>query len=87
MQLPQILDLGAASPLWSSLNGQRGQPLHLDASEVERIGGLCLQVLLAAQAQWRADGVDFSIVNSSAAFAEAIQLMAASDLAPTEGVS
>ena len=87
MRLPQILDLGAATPLWASLSGVRGQPLHLDASGVERLGGLCLQVLLAAQAQWRADDVDFSIVNSSAAFAEGVRLMAASDLAPQEVAS
>lgn len=87
MRLPQILDLGAATPLWASLSGARGQALHLDASDVERLGGLCLQVLLAAQAQWRADGVDFSIVNSSAAFAEGVRLMAAKDLMPQEAPS
>ncbi len=87
MRLPQILDLGAATPLWANLNGVRGQALHLDASDVERLGGLCLQVLLAAQAQWRTDGVDFSIVNSSAAFAEGVRLMAANDLLPQEAAS
>ena len=87
MRLPQILDLAATAPLASSLLGARGEPLHLDASEVERLGGLCLQVLLAAQVQWRADGVEFSIVNSSAAFAEGVRLMAAHDLAPREAVA
>ena len=87
MHLPQILDLGAAAPLRESLGAARGQALHLDASNVERFGGLCLQVLLAARTQWRADGVDFSIVNPSAAFAEGVRLMAAYDLAPREGVS
>lgn len=86
MRLPQVLDLGAATPLWSGFCDARGQPLHLDASEVERIGGLCLQVLLAAQAQWRADGVEFSIVNPSAAFADSVRLMAANDLVAQEGV-
>lgn len=86
MRLAQILDLAAATPLWSSLCDARGAPLHLDASEVERIGGLCLQVLLAAQAQWRADGVEFSIVSPSAAFSDGLRLMAASDLAPQGSV-
>ncbi len=72
MRLPQILDLGAAAPLWSSLNDARGQALQLDGSEVERIGGLCLQVLLAAKARWASEGADFSIVNASPAFVEGI---------------
>ncbi len=87
MRLPQNLDLGAAAPLLSTIKEARGQALQLDASGVDRIGGLCLQVLLAARAQWRTDGVDFSIVNPSAAFAEGVQLMAAVELAPREGVS
>jgi chemotaxis protein CheX len=85
MRLPSILDLGAATPLWSSLCAQRGQPLAVDASDVERLGGLCLQVLLAAKAQWGADGAEFSIVNASAQFTDALQLMAADDLIATEG--
>jgi chemotaxis protein CheX len=87
MRLPQILDLGAAAPLWSNLNEARGQPLQLDGSEVERVGGLCLQVLLAAQARWTGDGAPFAIVNPSVAFAEGIQIMAAHALAPTEAGS
>jgi|CXWL01.1.fsa_nt_gi chemotaxis protein CheX len=87
MRLPQILDLGAAAPLWSGLSSVRGQALQVDASEVERFGGLCLQVLVAAQAQWRADGVEFSIVNPSSAFADGVRLMAAHELAPQGGAS
>ena len=87
MRLPQNLDLGAAAPLLATIKEARGHALQLDASEVERLGGLCLQVLLAARAQWRTDGVDFSILNPSAAFAEGARLMAAADLAPQGGAS
>lgn len=84
MRLPAILDFGAARPLWSELCAARGQALHLDASSVERLGGLCLQVLLAARAQWQADGAEFAIDNPSAAFLDAAALLAAPDLAPLE---
>jgi chemotaxis protein CheX len=87
MRLPQILDLGAAAPLQAELSAARGQPLQLDASGVERLGGLCLQVLIAAQAQWRADAVEFAIANPSAAFAEGARLMAAHNLTSQGGVS
>ena len=87
MQLPAVLDLGAAGPLWAALNARRGQPVELDASGVERLGGLCLQVLLAAQKQWNADGAAFSVVNPSPAFSDGTTLMAAPDLAPQGGIA
>ena len=87
MRLPQNLDLGAAGPLWSDMCAARGQPLELDASGVERVGGLCLQVLLAAQAQWRVDGIAFAVTNPSAAFADGVRLMGATEFAPAESIS
>jgi chemotaxis protein CheX len=87
MRLPQVLDLAAAQPLLGSLSAARGHALLVDASDVQRVGGLCLQLLLAAQAAWRADGVAFSIVKPSAAFREGMRLAAAHDLAPEENAS
>lgn len=54
--LPAVLDIRAAGPLQAEILGLRGQPLTLDASAVERLGGLCLQVLLSARSTWAADG-------------------------------
>lgn len=87
MKLPAILDLGAAAPLRLQLLERRGQALELDCADVERVGGLCLQVLIAARAQWRTDGVGFQIVSASSAFVDAARLMAADDLAPQGGAS
>lgn len=84
MQLPPILDLGAAAPLATEFNGARGKPMEVDASSVERVGGLCLQVLVAAQLAWRADGVSFAIVNASESFINNVRLMAAHELVPEE---
>jgi chemotaxis protein CheX len=80
VQLAQILDLGAAAPLKQALLAARGAPIAIDASQVERFGALCLQVLLAAKATWAADGHAFAIEAPSAAFLEGARLMAATTL-------
>lgn len=84
MKLPPILDLAAASPLWTELCAARRQPLVIDASEVERLGGQCLQLLLAAQRAWRDDEVVFAIEHPSAAFADALRRAGAHSLMTTE---
>ncbi len=58
-QLPTVLDLKAASPLRDQFMGRRGSALRVDASRVERLGGLCLQVLIAARAAWAEDRHEF----------------------------
>lgn len=85
MRLPQILDLGAAASLREALLAARGSPLELDASGVERLGGLCLQVMLSAQRTWDSDGIAFRVRNPSGAFREAARLMAAPELCGQEG--
>ncbi|WP_312780798.1 STAS domain-containing protein [Brevundimonas sp.] len=82
--LPAVLDLRAAEPLKAQLLAVRGQETALDASAVERLGGLCLQVLLSALATWRADGQALTFINVSEAFASQWSALGASaaDLAP-----
>ena len=82
MRLSANLDLAAAAPLWSNLCAARHTAIEIDASGVERLGGLCLQILLAAQSQWRSDGVAFAIVNPAASFADVVKLMDAGRLLP-----
>ena len=72
VKLEETLDLRAAQPLAQSLLEKRGHPLELDASEVGRLGALCLQVLLAAQKTWSEDGQTFSIGTPSVDFTEAL---------------
>ena len=78
ISLPAVLDLNAASPLRASLLEHRGEPLCIDASQVSRLGGLCLQVLLSAARTWADDGRNFEITPRSAAFDEALTLFGAS---------
>jgi len=65
--LAPVLDLRAAEPLKGELLAARGQALTLDGSAVERLGGLCLQLLLSAIRTWRADGQALTFVNPSEA--------------------
>ena len=77
LQLEPVLDLGAAERLHARLMEVRGQPLDIDASQVERLGGLCLQVLISARDTWRADGQSAVIGQASTAFDDAWSLFAA----------
>ncbi len=82
LQLPDNLDLKAAGPLRGALMEARGAPIEIDASGVQRLGGLCLQVLLSAEATWATDGYPFAIKAASDAFAEGARRMGATALTP-----
>ena len=73
MTLPTELDIKAAAPLAAELIAARGRDLALNASQIERVGAQCLQVLLSAAATWAADGRDLVVEEPSPAFADAIR--------------
>ncbi|RRN60648.1 STAS domain-containing protein, partial [Caulobacter sp. 602-1] len=54
--LPETLDLKAAAPLKAAFLERRGTAITVEADQVRRLGGLCLQVLLAARKAWDQDG-------------------------------
>ncbi len=87
LTLGDSLDMTAAGPLHKELLARRGQPVSLDASQVRRIGGQCLQVLLSAQATWAADGAEFQITDASTEFADGLALMGAAHLASAAAFS
>lgn len=70
LALPASLDIQQAAPLQAQLLALRGQAVTLDGSAVERLGGLCLQVLLSAQCTWIGDGKALRISPVSEAFAQ-----------------
>lgn len=70
VSLPPVLDLQAAEPLRAELIALRGRPLTLDASQVTRLGGLCLQVLMSARKIWAEDGVNLTVDQPSSVFSE-----------------
>jgi len=73
--LPAILDLRAATPLANALLASRGRELIIDAAQVQRLGGQCLQVLLSAALTWRADDIPLSISKPSPDFLEGLDLL------------
>lgn len=75
--LPEVLDLKAAAPLKAALLELRGGGMQIDASEVRRMGGLCLQVLLAGARAWSEDGMAYTIEPRSEAFSETLALFGA----------
>lgn len=83
VMLSPVLDLNAAAPLREQLLALRGGAVTLDGSAVERLGALCLQVLLAARKTWRDDGAEFRLTGASDALAEQLAAFGASDLQST----
>jgi chemotaxis protein CheX len=84
--LPPVLDLKAARPLAGELLAARGGPVSLDASKVERLGALCLQVLLSARLTWAADDKSLILKDASPAFEEQFQRLGADACAFERGV-
>ncbi len=74
LSLSPVLDLNAAAPLRSLILMHRGQDLDIDAANVERVGGLCIQVLLAARQTWAADQKTIRIINLSDTCQDALRL-------------
>ena len=60
----------AAEPLRAELMALRGRPIEVDASQVARLGGLCLQVLMSARKIWSEDGLALTVNQPSSAFSE-----------------
>lgn len=73
MTLGSELDIKAAVPLAAALLAARGKDIVVEASQVERVGAQCLQVLLSAAATWDADGATLAIQHPSGAFVDAVQ--------------
>jgi chemotaxis protein CheX len=72
LRLDPVLDLKAAGALHTALLSRRGQDLLVDVSEVRRLGGQCLQILLAATKAWAADGRTLSFEAPSEAFIQSL---------------
>ena len=77
LKLPTVLDVTCVNELVGQLKQLRGAPLVLDASAVERVSGLGLQVLLSARLTWAADGAALAVNAPSPAFQDALALSGA----------
>ncbi len=68
--LPDRLDTASAPGLADALRGRMGEVLTLDGAAVRNVGALGLQVLVAANRQWREDGNELCLENPSDALIE-----------------
>lgn len=75
LNLPPVLDLTAAAALLEAFLARRGHALAIDGGNVQRLGGQCLQVMLAARAAWAADDQDLSFENCSGELLAALELL------------
>jgi len=83
--LPAVMDMRAAAALQGEMLTRRGSPVILDASAVERLGGLSLQVLLSVLKTWAADGCALTIASASDAFADQCRAFGAVSLTDAIG--
>ncbi|MGV1915268.1 STAS domain-containing protein [uncultured Agrobacterium sp.] len=75
LKLSPVLDLTQASVLYGKLKELRGKPVTVDASEVERVGAQCVQILMAGIKAWEADGKQFTFSKASEAFDKTLKLI------------
>lgn len=73
-QLPDVLDSQAAAALLATMNSLRGHDLRLNGSHVRRLGALCLQIILAADTSWAADGLSLTCEDISPDFTAGLTL-------------
>lgn len=71
LKLPQTVDIGVLDPLRENILAYRDTPVRIDASKVERIGSLGLQLLMSAAATWRQSNVSLRIDDPSDALVSA----------------
>ena len=75
ISLAAVLDLNEASALRGTLMRLRGSNVAIDASGVERIGTLCVQVIMAAAKTWDEDKLSFTFSKVSDAFQKTMQVI------------
>ncbi|MDE1992963.1 MAG: STAS domain-containing protein [Rhizobiaceae bacterium] len=75
ISLAAVLDLNEASTLRGKLMALRGSNVTVDASGVERVGALCVQVIMAAAKTWDEDKLSFTFSKVSDAFQKTMQLI------------
>ncbi|MEI2298028.1 STAS domain-containing protein [Ensifer sp. MJa1] len=75
LSLAPVLDLNEATALHEKLLALKGSDLVIDASAVERVGTLCVQVLMAGARTWEEDHLSFTFSKVSDAFEKTTQLI------------
>ena len=74
IQVPAKLKAAEAPGLKATLAEKRGRAVALEFGQVTQVGTQCLQVLMAANAAWAADGVPFEIKNMSGDIRDSLRI-------------
>lgn len=77
IELPARLDLNGCRRLHADIREQLGSPLIFDASRVTFIGGIGLQILMAAANRWRSDKVEIEYDAVSRGMVEGLERLGA----------
>lgn len=85
MTLPSRLDTGTADALAEGLRALEAGPVTLDGSQVEFLGGLCLEALLLARHERTADGAILTIDGATDAFCDGLKTFGLSETEFTSG--
>lgn len=80
--LGRKLDANGARSLAFDLLALRGQALQMDGSMVEAVGGLAVEVLIAAGLQWQADGLPIELVQPSVRLQDTLKTLGLSPDVP-----
>ncbi|MEM6635038.1 MAG: STAS domain-containing protein [Pseudomonadota bacterium] len=85
--LGQRLDFAAATPLERGLESALDEDFSVDASGVEHLGGLCLEILLSGAKSAAQGGRIFKLLDPSTAFLEALNVFGVErhEIESTEG--
>ncbi|EKN00118.1 MULTISPECIES: STAS domain-containing protein [Acidocella] len=75
IELPAVMDLVAAPALQEMFLQRRGQDVCLNGAQVQRLGGQCLQVLLAARLAWAAEDHSLTLHSPSEDLITSLELM------------
>ena len=65
LDLPERMDSSVAKDLYSTIDSFKGTDVALNGQNVRDIGGLCLQVLIAAKEEWSREDKTFRIHDAS----------------------
>jgi len=80
LSLPGKMDADAAKSLMEAFLRRKDRAILVDASEVQQMSTLCVQVLLSARKCWERDGLAFSVSDPSPTFREGVTMLGAETL-------
>lgn len=75
VELPRRFDAVAAKRLIATLDESRGAALRIDASAVENVSALGIEVIISAARQWQADGQSITLFGQSERFVGTCQTL------------